>query len=102
SDRLYGARFVDLEQAIGDQTATPDPAKGDWLAGGEGEDLLVGSASADVLTGGGGRDVLVGGAGDDFLMSDADYRPVNRNWTFSVRPDGRPSDFATASPEATD
>ena len=96
------ARLVDLEQAIADKAATPDPAKGDWLAGGEGEDLLVGSASADVLTGGGGRDVLVGGAGDDFLMGDADYRPVNRNWTFSVRPDGRPTDFATASPEATD
>ena len=101
-DRLYGDQRVALAEAIADQSTPPDPAKGDWLAGGEGDDQLTGSAAADVLTGGGGEDVLVGGAGADFLMGDADYRPANRAWTFSLRSDGRPSEFASASAEVSD
>ncbi|RPI07527.1 MAG: calcium-binding protein, partial [Actinobacteria bacterium] len=95
-DRLYGAQLVEVAKAIGDKAATADPAKGDWLASGEGDDLLAGSGSADVLTGAGGRDVLIGGAGSDFLLSDADYRPVNSDWQFTVRSDGRPSLLLTA------
>ena len=102
SDRLYGEHLVELAAAIGDQAGTPDPVKGDWLAGGEGDDLLVGGASADVLTGGGGRDILVGGAGNDSLMGDADYRPGNHEWQFIVRSDGRPSELGIAPAEVSD
>jgi Ca2+-binding RTX toxin-like protein len=97
-DRLYGDHRVGLAEAIADVSATTSPLKGDWLAGGEGDDALIGSASSDVFAGGGGEDILVGGAGNDFLMGDADYRPV-RNWEFSVRADGRPGPFTTGLPE---
>ena len=94
-DRLYGDRLMTLADALGDQATAADPAKGDWLAAGEGDDVLVGSASSDVLAGGGGRDVLVGGAGNDFLMGDTDYVPVGSAWQFSVRPDGSPGQYPT-------
>ena len=102
SDRLYGDRLVSLADAIHDPTSTADPSKGDWLAAGEGDDVLVGSASSDVLTGGGGRDVLVGGAGNDFLMGDADYVPMNDAWLFTVRADGSPSIYSASNAAVND
>ncbi|HTO50864.1 MAG TPA: putative Ig domain-containing protein [Burkholderiales bacterium] len=102
SDRLYGDRLVGLDDAIHDPTSTADPAKGDWLAGGEGDDVLVGSASSDVLTGGGGRDVLVGGAGNDFLMGDADYIPMDDGWVFTLRADGSPAIYSASNAAVND
>jgi Ca2+-binding RTX toxin-like protein len=102
SDRLYGGQVVALADAINDRTATADPSKGDWLAAGEGDDVLVGSASSDVLAGGGGQDVLVGGAGNDFLMGDTDYLPATEVWQFSVRADGAPSAYSSANASLND
>ena len=102
TDRLYGDRLVGLADAIQDPTTAADPSKGDWLAAGEGDDVLIGSASSDVLTGGGGRDVLVGGAGNDFLMGDADYVPMDPAWQFTLRADGSPAAYSTSSAALND
>jgi Ca2+-binding RTX toxin-like protein len=89
-DRLYADRIVDTAQAIGDTSGESDRSKGDWLAGGEGDDVLIGGARSDVLTGGGGLDVLVGGGGSDFLMGDAHYAPEDTVWSIAIGPDNRP------------
>jgi Ca2+-binding RTX toxin-like protein len=94
-DRLYADRAMSLREALERQDAAPDPGKGDWLAAGEGDDVLIGSAASDVLTGGGGEDILVGGAGNDFLMGDANYVAGDGDWVFSVRGDGSPGTYST-------
>jgi Ca2+-binding RTX toxin-like protein len=86
-DRLYADQAISLEGTLQNQDAQPDPAKGDWLAAGEGDDILIGSTSLDVLSGGGGRDMLVGGAGDDVLLGDVDHVPSTDGWYLSTRAD---------------
>jgi Ca2+-binding RTX toxin-like protein len=60
--------------------------KGEWLDGGEGDDIALGGPDNDQLMGGGGDDVLVGGGGDDNLngdlfgfYADPEKWKVNRN-----------------------
>jgi len=101
-DRLYADRAMSLREALERQDVAPDPAKGDWLAAGEGDDLLIGSASSDVLTGGGGKDILVGGAGNDFLMGDANYVAGEDGWFLSVSSDGSPGFLSTSNAAIND
>ncbi|MCW5626649.1 MAG: hypothetical protein KIT73_18180, partial [Burkholderiales bacterium] len=64
--------------------------KGDWLAGGMGDDTLVGSGAADALTGGQGNDLIVAGAGDDVISGDLNVvlaRETNRaDWSITPFP----------------
>lgn len=88
-----------LAASAGDGSAT----RGEWLGGGEGNDVLIGGNASDVLAGGGGMDVLVGGAGDDFLMGDTAYEPVDPyEWFFSVASNGRSSYYSFSDPELND
>jgi len=101
SDRLAADKWVSTEEAL----ANPAPGAsgaGDWLAGGEGDDVLVGGARGDVLSGGGGRDLLIGGGGGDFLLGDADYLPAETQWTFAVGADGRSNYYSWSDPGSND
>ncbi|WP_283437360.1 calcium-binding protein [Pseudomonas helmanticensis] len=81
-DRLFGDKQTTLEKALADGSAKGKASRGDWLDGGEGDDLLIGTASRDVLLGGNNRDTLVGGAGDDVLYGDNSTGMVEQNWSF--------------------
>ena len=61
---------------------TGKTSRGDWLDGGQDDDLLVGTGSRDVLLGGNGRDTLIGGAGDDNLSGDSTTGGLAKNWDF--------------------
>uniref|UniRef100_UPI0039892B92 calcium-binding protein n=1 Tax=Methyloglobulus sp. TaxID=2518622 RepID=UPI0039892B92 len=81
-DKLYGEVQVSVAVAIANgNSQTGSDLKGDWLAGGSGDDTLVGGKDNDVLTGGGGQDLLVGGAGDDDIMGDTDWVATSLNWS---------------------
>lgn len=80
NDRLFGDKQSSLEKAFADATKGK-ASRGDWLDGGQGDDLLVGTASRDVLLGGNGRDTLIGGAGDDNLSGDQTTGAHEQNWT---------------------
>lgn len=76
NDRLFADRQIAVDQAIANgNTDTASGFKGDWLAGGGGDDILVAGADNDVLSGGEGSDLIVAGAGDDYILGDADYVP---------------------------
>lgn len=81
-DRLFGDKQTTVEKALADGSAKGKASRGDWLDGGEGDDLLIGTASRDVLLGGNNRDTLVGGAGDDVLYGDNSTGMVEQNWSF--------------------
>jgi Ca2+-binding RTX toxin-like protein len=99
-DLLFGDESRDLDQAVAAlESSMSSSQKGDWLAGNKGDDVLVASSANDVVTGGGGRDSLYGGPGDDYLMGDADYIPIDTDWSFYLRGDGKPSYFAAEDPE---
>jgi Ca2+-binding RTX toxin-like protein len=67
--------------AIGN-TETNQDAKGDWIDGGVGNDVLIGSAARDVLIAGLENDLLIGGAGDDLLLGDATpLTPPTTDWS---------------------
>jgi Ca2+-binding RTX toxin-like protein len=85
NDRLYADSKIDVATAIanGNIADSGIDAKGDWLAGGGGDDTLVGSAGKDVLSGGAGKDLLIGGAGDDDILGDTDYMATNFEWSVS-------------------
>jgi Ca2+-binding RTX toxin-like protein len=102
-DRIFAGKRAALAEAIaaGNNAASAGSER-EWLAGNEGDDVLIGAAGSDVLTGGGGRDVLIGGAGADFIMGDADYVPVDNDWQFYIRADGRPSYYAAEDPARND
>ncbi len=89
ADRLYADEAVALATAIVDTAGAMRDERGDWLNGGEGDDVAVGSAAHDVLLGGGGADLLVGGAGNDYLLGDADYIPDDFDWTFAGYANGK-------------
>ncbi len=57
-----------------------EDAKGDWIDGGVGNDVLIGSAAKDVLIAGLENDLLIGGAGDDLLLGKAP--PRSRRWRY--------------------
>ncbi|THD77424.1 MAG: alkaline metalloproteinase [Phenylobacterium sp.] len=71
-----GAGFDDVNGNLGDDTIVGHSAVGDWLVGGQGNDListstanniLYGNLGNDTLTGGTGGDILRGGQGDDVI-----------------------------------
>ncbi len=54
----------------------------DFLSGRDGADVLSGGPGDDVLAGGGGDDLLIGGEGNDYLFSAFDvWASDARNWT---------------------
>ncbi|MBK9160736.1 MAG: tandem-95 repeat protein [Nitrosomonadales bacterium] len=76
NDRLFADAQIATDQAIANgNTDSATGLKGDWLAGGTGDDTLVSGADNDVLSGGEGSDLLIAGAGDDHILGDADYIP---------------------------
>ncbi len=83
NDRLYADRRINVATAIanGKIVGSGSDAKGDWLAGGGGDDTLVGGAGKDVLSGGAGKDLLIAGAGDDDILGDTDYLATSFEWT---------------------
>ncbi|WP_426205604.1 calcium-binding protein [Pseudomonas sp. TWP3-1] len=81
NDRLFGDKQSTLEKALAG-AAKGKASRGDWLDGGQGNDLLVGTAAGDVLLGGNGRDTLVGGAGDDNLSGDETTGVHEQNWEY--------------------
>ena len=82
NDRLFGDKVTTFEKALAGGAGRGKNSRGDWLDGGEGDDLLVGTPSRDVLLGGNGRDTLVGGAGDDNLSGDETTGELAENWDF--------------------
>lgn len=83
NDRLYADSRIDVATAIvnGNLADSGSNVKGDWLAGGSGDDTLVGGIANDVLSGGAGKDLLIGGAGNDDILGDTDYVATSFNWT---------------------
>ena len=85
---LGGTGFDDINGNKGNDTIDGGPSGGDWLVGGQGNDLitaeagggllygnlgddtLIGSPGADIVRGGQGDDSLQGGAGNDFISGD--------------------------------
>jgi Ca2+-binding RTX toxin-like protein len=91
-DRIYGD---DLERP-GDP---PFPFGNDWLAGGDGRDLVIGGGGNDLIHGGRGLDTLEGGGGNDRVDGgndfDADLITLGTGMdTLVVHRYGRPSWFA--------
>ncbi|MES2354835.1 MAG: hypothetical protein V4568_10645 [Pseudomonadota bacterium] len=97
NDRLYATNEVALDVAITQsRTQAASGLQGDWLDGGEGDDVIVGDAGNDALMGGYGEDILVGGGGDDNIF--ADYNTLAAaNWTLtrSINTSGDTSDYET-------
>ncbi|OFZ68762.1 MAG: hypothetical protein A2V79_10845 [Betaproteobacteria bacterium RBG_16_56_24] len=92
NDRIYADTQISVADAIG-LGNTPNSSinqRGDWLAGGSGEDTLIGSASSDVLMGGDGADLIIGGAGADYISGDYNWIPLNLDWTVTIRQNGDP------------
>ena len=84
NDQLFGSVEIDLLQAIANGNAQSGTGlKGDWLNGGDGDDIVVASADDDALFGGHGSDILIGGAGDDVLNGDDDYTAISFDWAIS-------------------
>ncbi|WP_130910881.1 calcium-binding protein [Pseudomonas sp. Sample_9] len=80
NDRLFGDKQTTIEKAMADGDAKGKANRGDWLDGGQGDDLLIGTASRDVLLGGNDRDTLIGGAGDDVLSGDETTGALEQGW----------------------
>ncbi|KPW93228.1 calcium-binding protein [Pseudomonas syringae pv. coryli] len=76
SDILFGG--ADNDFLTGDTVMTLDASlkeieplnvRGDYIDGGDGDDIIIGSAANDMLNGGRGSDVLSGGAGNDIIVA---------------------------------
>jgi Ca2+-binding RTX toxin-like protein len=65
--------------AAGD-TDTSQTAKGDWVDGGGGDDILIGADAQDLLSGGSGNDLLIASAGDDLMLGDATIASGSTDW----------------------
>jgi Ca2+-binding RTX toxin-like protein len=101
NDEIYGDTKISLALAIANgNTQGASGVKGDWLSGGEGDDIVVGGNGNDVLTGGGGKDILIAGAGDDDILGDNDWTAAMFNWTVTYQGDKRVFDPAVG-PEIT-
>ena len=75
NDRLYANIKIDTAVAIANGNSDIDSGqKGEWLAGGKGDDLLVAGSDNDLLSGGAGADLIVAGAGNDLIFGDGDYK----------------------------
>ena len=73
----------DLAAAIlASETQPGTGARGDWLSGDDGNDILVGGAGNDVLLGGVGEDLLIGGGGNDHIYGDQ-HGAASIDWTLT-------------------
>lgn len=89
NDRLYADAQISVADAIvNGNLDTRTGLRGDWLAGGSGDDTLIGSTGNDALAGGGGADLLIAGAGDDDIFGDTDWTASYFEWSVTVKPDG--------------
>jgi len=69
NDEVYGTNVMTLTAALAfGESGSATQLKGDWIDGGEGNDIVIGDVDNDQLMGGGGIDIMVGGAGDDNLI----------------------------------
>ncbi len=85
-DTVYASAYRTLAEAILlGESEDSTGARGDWLDGGEGDDVLIGAAEHDVLLGGGGKDVIVGGAGNDTIQGDRGRVVVSLDWSVERR-----------------
>jgi len=83
-DEIHGSELAALADAVLlSETQIASGLRGDWVDGGEGDDIVIGAVDDDQVMGGGGADVLVGGAGDDNLVGDTQRTLVNID-TWSV------------------
>ncbi|NWA08438.1 calcium-binding protein [Pseudomonas gingeri] len=80
-DHIYGGDKNTLINAISDGEAQGSSLRGDWLDGGEGNDLIIGSNAKDLMLGGEGEDTLIGGAGDDLIFGDATTGWTTDDWS---------------------
>ena len=83
-DRLYADTQIATPTAIlNGNTDTASNQKGDWLAGGTGDDTLVSGADNDVLSGGGGNDLLIAVLllGVNHIAMDGKGRPAGTDWS---------------------
>ncbi|MET1112839.1 MAG: Calx-beta domain-containing protein, partial [Allosphingosinicella sp.] len=86
NDTLYGGRLDDwLLGGLGDDILNAGSTDagtlggdGNYLDGGEGNDLIIGREGSDWLEGGDGTDTLEGGEGDDFLSGGAGHGDILR------------------------
>ncbi|HEV2530157.1 calcium-binding protein [Phenylobacterium sp.] len=62
-----GSGFNDINGNLGDDTIEGHSQIGDWLVGGQGNDLIESHTSGNILYGNIGNDTLVGGAGDEII-----------------------------------
>ncbi len=81
ADQLFAEDSVeDLAQhLLAGETQAGTGLRGDWLDGGQGDDILAGEAGNDILLGGEGQDLLIGSAGDDHIHGDASGSAA-RDW----------------------
>ena len=105
NDELYGENDADTDVELEDVAAlsarsrsahgldtdaqysgyqNPVGVKGDWVAGGSGDDLIYGSAGNDGLAGGAGSDEIHGGAGADVVWGDADIVAQSNRWVVNL------------------
>nr|WP_321241794.1 calcium-binding protein [uncultured Tolumonas sp.] len=77
------------------RSAASVDAKGDFLAGHSGDDVLISGAKNDTIEGGDGADLIVSGAGNDFIDADGNnfVNNFNYSWTFQdTSTDSKPWD----------
>ncbi|VVN74878.1 hypothetical protein PS712_00665 [Pseudomonas fluorescens] len=82
NDSLFGNQRLTIEQAFASATGKGTGTRGDWLDGGQGDDLLLGTNAKNVLLGGNGNDTLIGGASDDSLSGDSVTGALSEDWDF--------------------
>lgn len=70
NDSLYGTAVIDTKDIL-DQIDKSLGGRGDFLDGGDGNDLEVGSSARDLIFGASGKDTLYGAAGDDVMFGDS-------------------------------
>jgi Ca2+-binding RTX toxin-like protein len=62
-----GTGFDDINGNKGDDTIAGHSLVGDWLVGGQGDDLISTTTSGNILYGNLGNDTLIGGTGHDII-----------------------------------
>lgn len=83
-DAIYASSQMSLEDALDQNDGqVASGLRGDWLDGGDGQDILVGDRDDDALTGGGEADVLIGGGGNDNIMGDEALNTTSLDWSIS-------------------
>ncbi len=91
SDLIFGDKgddtiYSDMQQTLLESVsaASSSGLRGDWVDGGDNDDLIIGSVGGDMLLGGDGSDTISGGAGDDAILADGGDSTNYSNWSFAV------------------